>query len=190
MEIITNAANVSKLIQSIDTEIRTHKYDLFKTLGPLFVRDVENRIATQDNGRWAQASKWTLAKRGDMHKILSGLEDVVKWKAYGGKLVIYGDTGNPAWTLTQHHQGFESHERSGEEVDGRITIDIVNPGPLSLGKTGTFSWTPGRTGGHVPARKIWPDDSDARVIVLPIASRWLQAMVVRALKGGVLGTVA
>lgn len=185
MEIITNAPKVAALFDELNRQITIRRLELFNLLGAAFVKNVQDRISSQDEGRWAQASKWHKAKKGDAARILEGAGSFVKFKASGERLDVIGETGQD-WTLTQHHEGFEN-----EETPGRVTIDIVNPSPLGLGGgTREFSWIDGATG-KTAARKIWPDGGEAYAISQPIASKWLEKVVADVLaKKPSLGSLA
>lgn len=186
MEIITNAKVVGKKFDDLVYQIEHGRASLFKQLGAALQEDVQKRIKTQDQGRWAAMSKWVKAKKNP-DRVLQGAEEFVKVKYNNDEMTVYGETdGN--WTLTQHHEGFENKED--HKQGDRIEIDIVNPGPLGLASlpNGKFSWVPKGTPGHTPARKIWPDEGDTRRIVLPIASRWLQVTAEKALRGSVIAT--
>lgn len=189
MEIITNADQVQNLINKLNTEINAQWVPLYDELGHSFIADVQERIISQDKGAWAEASKWIRAKK-DPPRPLFGAEKFVKYKASPARFELYGDTGED-WTLTQHHEGFIN--KQDHEIDGRIVIDIINPGPLGLKENATkFSWVPEKgTTDKTPARKIWPDEKESQAITLPIASHWLQALVQRVLADNpTLGTLA
>lgn len=172
----TNAADVSQKLDRLNDDIKFSLPLLWQQIGPRLVDDVRNRITTQDGGRWADLSKWVKAKK-TVFRALQGTEQYVKWKQSGDGMVVYGDMPSD-WTFTQHHDGFENKED--HKANGRITIDIVNPGPLGRKSAGPFSWIPTGETFRTPARQIWPTNEQARTIVLPIASRWLESVVNRA----------
>lgn len=179
--IITNASDAAATLERINSEIAASYSTLYGQLGRASQKDVQDRIASQDEGKWAGASKWIQAKK-NATRVLEGAEAFVKYDADAKGVSVYGDTG-AEWTLTQHDEGFENEPEI--EADGRIEIDIVNPGPLGLG-TGTtkFSWIPrGIAPDKTPARKIWPTEAEAVAIITPIYSRWLQATLNRAVEG-------
>lgn len=185
--ITTNANEVAATIKAILGEINFQKEALFGNSVRALADDAKRRIKSQNNGQWAAVSKWIRAKK-DPDRVLEGAEAFVKFRVRDGQGEVYGDTQQD-WTLTQHHEGFENKTRASEVIDGKIEIDIVNPGPLGLGSNArTFAWSPNGKIGHTPARQIWADDAQTTKIVLPIASRWLQKVVTDALagKGGVL----
>lgn len=180
MEITTNAPDVAAKFEKLIEQLKFQQSDLFAEIGRGLVADTQKRIISQDQGRWAGLSKWALAKKA-AERPLQGAEKFVKSRIAGNKLEIYGDTG-ANWTLTQHDQGFENKEdhREGD----RIIIDIVNPSPLGITKAGPFSWVPEK--GEVfktPARKIWATGEEAKVIVMPIASHWLEAVAQKVFNG-------
>lgn len=172
----TNADDVQRKLERLNNEIKFSMPALWSQLGPRLVDDVRERITSEDQGRWAAVSKWVRAKKNVL-RALQGTEQYVKWKIQGDKMIVYGDMPGD-WTFTQHHEGFENKQNNVNRWGG-ITIDVVNPGPLGLSKPGPFSWMPGLEEHHTPARKIWPSDKDARDIVLPLASRWLESVVNR-----------
>ena len=138
--------------------------------------DVKKRIVSQNENKWPVLSKWVRAKK-DPQRALQGAEEFVKFRVSAVGLEVYGDTGKE-WTLTQHHQGF-INKADDIGADGRVTIDIVNPGPLALPSGGPFSWLFKGSSGATPARQIWPNDQQGVQIALPVASRWLEALVKR-----------
>lgn len=187
--VTTNANEVAATLKAILGEINFQRDGLMGSSARALAEDAKARIKSQNQGQWAQMSKWIRAKK-DPQRVLEGAEAFVKWRVRAGQGEVYGETEQD-WTLTQHHEGFENKTREGEILDGKIEIDIVNPGPLGLGSNArTFGWSPNGHIGHTPARQIWASDEQAQKIVLPIASRWLQKVVTDALagKGGVLST--
>lgn len=179
MEIFTNARDVAAKFDKLIEELKYQQSDLFTELGRGLTENVKKRISSQDEGRWEKASKWILAKKS-VDRPLLGAEKYVKYRFSTGKLQIYGDTGAD-WTLSQHDQGFENKED--HRVGGRIEIDIINPGPLGITKAGPFSWAAKGETHKTPARKIWPTGEEAKVVIQPIASHWLQAVAQRVFNG-------
>lgn len=171
----TNAAAVERTIERLNHEIKWSMPALWRRAGPALVNDVRERIQTQDKGRWEAVSKWVRAKKTVLRP-LQGAENFVKWKFSGRGMVVYGDMPSD-WTLTQHHEGFTNKENNVK--DGRVEINVINPGPLGLSRPGKFSWVPKGEPAQTPARKIWPLPAEARAIVLPLASRWLESIVNR-----------
>lgn len=185
--ITTNASEVAATIKAILNEINFQRDGLTGSSVRALAEDAKRRITTQNDGQWPTLSKWVKAKK-DPERALQGAEAFVKFRVRDGQGEVYGETGQD-WTLTQHHLGFENVTKSTEIIDGKIEIDIVNPGPLGLGTNARqFSWSPNGHIGHTPARQIWANDAQAQKIVLPIASHWLQKVLTDALegKGGVL----
>jgi len=183
LTITTNAPEAAALLDKISTEIAASWPQLYGQLGSVFQKRVQDRIESQDNGTWAANSKWVQAKKGTAYKTLEGAGRFVKYKADGKSMTLYGDTGSD-WTLSMHDKGFENAvEQIG--ADGRIEIDIVDPGPLGLSAgSSKFSWIPKSiTPDHTPARKIWDTETEVISITSPIFSRWLQATVNRAIDG-------
>lgn len=180
LTITTNAKEVADKIDRLNAEIRLQMPVLWRSVGPKVVENIRARIRTQDEGKWAAMSKWTRAQRNPQ-RILQDTEQYVKWKMDGNKLLIFGEMPGD-WTFTQHHEGFENV--MDKQEDGKVVVEITNPGPLGLGSVpdGKFSWVPKHGAGRTPARKIWPTDEETKVIVLPIASRWLE-MVVKKVVG-------
>lgn len=182
LTIVTNAPEAAAILEKINSEIAAGYVSLYSGLGRLLQKDVQDRIESQDDGKWAHASKWIQAKKGTDHKILEGAGRYVKYSATKDALTVYGETPGE-WTLSMHHEGFLNESEI--EHDGRVTIDIVNPGPLGLSPGATkFSWIPKNvTPDKTPARKIWPSEEEAVSIITPVYSRWLQATVNRAVEG-------
>jgi hypothetical protein len=79
--IITNAKDVAKLLEELDTKIRLSRGRCSRDLGAIFKESAEQRIKTKNEGQWAKASKWILAKRGIQHEILEGAEKFVYARA-------------------------------------------------------------------------------------------------------------
>jgi hypothetical protein len=177
--IITNAKDAAALLEKLNSEIAAGFVTLYGDLGRIFQKNVQDRIESQNDGKWAHASKW---KKGTDHKVLEGAGKYVKYSASKEGMNLYGETPGE-WTLTQHHEGFLNEAEI--EHDGRVTIDIVNPGPLGLSAgTTKFSWVPkGLSPDKTPARQIWPTEEEAVSIITPVYSRWLQATVNRAVEG-------
>lgn len=162
---------------------------LFRSLGDALVSDVKRRIMTSDGGAWAPCSKWLKAKSGQS-KVLLGAEKFVRAKVTEAGLRVVGKSGK--WTLTQHHEGFENDlADNGDKFDafGRVIIKIKDAAPLALyqefrqkrdgtkvPRAAVFAFVPKRAG-KTPARKIWTGGEEARAIIQPIASRWLNKIV-------------
>ena len=168
----SNARGVADTINKIGVSL-SHPQELFLQLGTAFVDDITKRIVSQDEGRWAQPSKWVRAKKST-DRALAGIEKYLHSKATDVSLEVYAQTDGE-WSFTQHDQGFENLENN--QVGERIQIDVVNPGPLGLPSAGPFSWIPRNGSGRTPARKIWPTEDDARRIAQPIFSRWVETQI-------------
>lgn len=182
LTITTNATEVAGKLDRLNREIKLQLPALYRQLGPRLVKDVQDRIRSQDDGKWATMSKWTKAQRNPS-RLLEDTEKYIKWKMVGNTaMAVYGDMPGD-WTFSQHQEGFENKEDKRE--GDRVVIDVLNPGPLGLGAVpdGKFSWVPKRGAGRTPARKIWTSDEEARVIILPIGARWLEALVKRTAEG-------
>lgn len=182
LTITTNAGEQADLIAKINDAVAAAWPQLYGQLGSVFQKRVQDRIESEDNGTWIANSKWVQAKKGLAYKTLEGAGRFVKYKADGKMMTLYGDTGAD-WTLSMHDKGFENAvEQIG--ADGRIEIDIVDPGPLGLSAgSSKFSWIPKSiTPDKTPARKIWDTETEVVSITTPIYSRWLQATINRAIE--------
>jgi hypothetical protein len=179
--IITNAKDVAKLLEELDTKIRAEQGALFKGLGAIFKESAEQRIKTKNEGQWAKASKWILAKRGIQHEILEGAEKFVYARASATGLVVGGDTGKD-WTLSQHDEGFVNNPRDEAWKGGHWEIELRDASPLGL-PPGTSKFVWGFGNGNLaldektPARKIWDSQEEVVAKAEPYAAKWLQALV-------------
>lgn len=170
-------------LEQLNQDIDFQKSVLFRDIGTDLASDVQRRIATQNDGQWEGLSKWSMAKK-NAPQPLFGAGEYVKWRSFPDRVEIYGDMPEE-WTLTQHHEGFDNQTKGSEVFDGKIVIDIVNPGPLGLGSDAqTFAWSPTGRIAHTPARQIWPDEKIATAKVNDISFQWLKAVVAKALGEG------
>ena len=179
LTITTNIDKAVAMLQQLDQDVNFQKSVLFRNIGMDLADDVKRRIASQDDGSWEKLSKWSKAKK-DAPQPLFGAGGYVKWRSYTDRVEIYGEMPED-WTLTQHHEGFDN-QQGDLDGDGKIVIDIVNPGPLGLGQNATtFAWSPNGKIGHTPARKIWTGEAEAVTKVNETAFQWLKAVVAKAL---------
>lgn len=155
---------------------------LFRSLGQLYVKDTQDRIKSQDGGRWVKASKWVRAKTGQSKPLL-GAERYVKYVATDTSLKLTGNA--PGWTLTMHQEGFVNKLRGpGDEEGekGRVVIRLKDGRPLGKPNATSFAFVPKRPG-VTPPRKIWPSIEDAVRIGQPVASAFYNKMVRDAGRG-------
>lgn len=176
LEIKTNAETAGQTLEAIAKRISELLPQLFTESGRALVKDVQDRIQSQDHNTWALASKWVNAKKGTTHA-LKGIERFIFYRLVGDKkLELYGKTDGK-WTISQHHEGFENKlADEKEKVGERVRLKIVNPGPLGLSSARDFYFIP-KHAGKTPARKIWPTTEDAAKVVYPVGFRWLRRLV-------------
>lgn len=176
-------------LAKLNSAINEGMPSLFRSLGDIYVADVKHRIISQDDGKWAPASKWLKAKSGQS-VVLDGTEKYVKARVTKNALSIYGS--QRGWSFTQHHEGFENAlVGPGEERDahGRVVLQIKDPRPLnlyveyrkkrdgsSIPRATVFAFVAKRAG-RTPARKIWATAEEAIRLGQPTASRWLAKIV-------------
>lgn len=189
---LRNGVETKDFLAKVDKLLREGLPSLFRSLGDAYVLDVQNRIRTQDDGRWKPLSKWGRAKTGQDIPLL-GAEKYVKARVTAKGLSIVGTARG--WTLTQHDEGFTNElQDPSEPVDGagRVVLKIKDGRPLNLyvemkkKRNGTsvpvaqvFAFKP-KEPGLTPPRKIWPTVEQAITTGQPIASRWLQQIVSQA----------
>ena len=186
---LTNGQEAKAFLKKLNAAINDGLPSLFRSLGDVYVADVKHRIISQDDGKWAPASKWLRAKKATS-RVLDGAERYVRARISKNKLSIVSTARG--WTLTQHHDGFTNALVSPKDKFdefGRVVIPVKDPRPLNLyaemrkardgsvkPRSTTFHFKavkPGKT----PARKIWPTADEAIRLGSPIASRWLTKIV-------------
>lgn len=186
---LQNGVETKAFLASVDQAIKDGMPSLFRSLGDIYVADVKHRIISQDDGRWAPASKWLRAKSGQ-GRVLDGMEKYVKARITANRLAIVGTA--PGWTLSQHDEGFTNQlESPGEEHDGsgRVVLKIRDGRPLNLyvemkrkrdgsavPQSQTFAFVP-KKAGRTPARKIWPTADEAISLGNPTASQWFKKII-------------
>lgn len=152
---------------------------LLQRLADAWVKNVKDRITTQDGGKWKSASKWIYAKKGTQ-KALQGAERYVVSKVTRTGIQIGSDA--PGFTLDQHDKGFRNKLIGpNDRIEGRaVILRLARASALGLpsGKS-EFHFVPQKPG-QTPARKIWPTQEEAEAIGMPIASRWLKEALTRA----------
>lgn len=186
---LRNGVETKDFLRKLEVALREQLPSLFRTLGDTYVADVKHRIISQDDGKWAPASKWLKAKTGQS-RVLDGMEKYVKARISATQLAIVSTA--IGWSLSMHDQGFENKlvgPRESLDGHGRVELKIKDGRPLNLyvelkrkrdgstvPRSQTFAFVPKKPG-HTPARKIWPTADEAVRLGNPIASRWLNQIV-------------
>lgn len=195
---LRNGVETKTFLRKVAASLGEQLPSLFRSLGDVYVADVKHRIISQDDGKWAPASKWLKAKSGQT-RVLDGMEKYVQARISQKQLAIVSTA--IGWSLSMHDQGFENKligPKESTDGHGRVELHIKDGRPLNLYvemkkkrdgsnsiRSQTFAFVPKRPG-HTPARKIWPTAEEAVRLGNPIASRWLNQIVKAA--GGSLVT--
>jgi hypothetical protein len=166
LSITVNTISATRYLNGLPRRIDRALPGLWRQLATPLKQDVRTRLSSADGGRWAKPSKWIKAKKNS-RKVLNGLGSRIRSRYTQRALSIYFDSPGE-WTLTQHHDGFTKLPEL-----RNVTIPIKNPRPLGLSRgTKWFRFYHGKPS-VTPARKVWPTEVEAEVIVAPIASRWI-----------------
>lgn len=185
---VLNGEEAQVFFDRLKTALSDQRIDLFRSIGAQAVKRVQHRIVTQDDGRWAPVSKWIRAKTGQ-EKALLGTEKFIRFTATRNKLRVVGHGGK--WTHTQHDEGFQNELESPTEKHderGRVVLKIKDARPIAIyqetrrvkgqqvARATVFAFKPKRRG-RTPARKIWDTPEEVLEYADPIASRWLEKVV-------------
>jgi hypothetical protein len=173
----TTADQASRRLRALARDLLRGQSRLLRLLALAGQKDVVARMDNQNGGTWAPLSHWGIAK--GKNKPLQGMSSKVKGVVKQNQALVQAElppsreTGK-AWSLTQHHKGFQNAPPSG----GVVTIRVQRPEALGIGRDRTrFSFIH-RRAGVTPGRKIWPSRIEAeKNIVMPVASRWLKQIV-------------
>lgn len=179
---IINDDQIEKALNQLGRDIRRRR-TLMSRIGKSVRDDVRTRIRTQNNGTWAKPGKWIKAKK-DARKALSGTAKFVRSKSTKDRAEIFGAMPS-GWTFTQHDRGF-TRAPSGQ----RVTLSLKKPSALGLpSNQNTFSFVDTKPS-TTPARKIWSEDFQVKLIVEKVGRQWLREVARKALsKAGVRGIV-
>lgn len=164
--LIVHDASARSFLGRVNVAVGEGLARLMRQYGQLMVRMVKENIRTQGDtfgSKWRPASKWIVAKKA-RHSVLLEAIPNVKFQAYSGSVrVFFASPGE--WSLTQHHQGF-TVPPSGH----RETFALRRPSVLGK-KTNTFSFI-SRKPSVVPARRIWPTDTQKRMYMNSLLERF------------------
>jgi hypothetical protein len=187
----TTAKSGAAAFDRITNALVRRRIEFFRQIGAVEAEVVRRRIQSQDDGRWAKASKWVRAKKA-LDQPLFGAERFVKLRVTANEARVYGNTGDDAWTLTQHDRGFyNALVGKKDEMEGdRVVLKLRDPSALgrplrALKKgrvqTSKFFFVPKRIG-HTPARKIWSEAAEVQKRMTPIAVRWIEKVTQEAVQ--------
>jgi len=128
--------------------------------------DARRRITTQDGGSYPKLSKWTRAKTG-RRKALITERNNIQFRLVAGVLQI-GHEGSGGWELTSHEKGFT--------LPGLAEMFTVKrPNFLAPGRNlkGDQVTVFGKRPSKVPARRVFPTQAEANVILVREAEKWI-----------------
>lgn len=171
MEIVVkNGVKIERGVRRLGRTLLRESPSLFKVLGRVLRDDVRQRIRTQDGGKWAPLSPWTVARTAK-RRPLAGQDRNIKFKVLSRRLEVYFDAPSN-WDISKHHRGYTIPADGGYH-----SIAIKRPSALGLSPGTTrfrFRWS---KSGKVPARKIWPTPNEAKRIAEPHIKPWANDVI-------------